>query len=97
MERFCCDLHALQAYIDSIGLPTMHVSIVFCMLWSHARVQFDSISLPSLHVSVVFYMPWRHARVQLDCIRLPTLDVSMRFVWFGSMSGYRLTPLDCPH
>ena len=41
--------------IDSIGLPTLNVHIVFYMLWRHARLHMDSIGLPILDVSIVCY------------------------------------------
>ena len=65
--------------IDSIGLPTLNVYIVFYMLWKHARLHIDSIGLPVLDVSIVFYWLWSHARVQLDSIGLHSLSVSIAF------------------
>ena len=42
--------------INSIGLPTLSVSIVSYTLRRHAGLQIDSIGLPALNVSIVFYM-----------------------------------------
>ena len=56
-------------------LATLKVFVVFCTLWSHARVRTHPIGLPSLSASLQYCMLWRHARVQIDSIGLPTLSV----------------------
>ena len=58
----------MPGYTGSIGLPTLDVSIVICLLCSHARLQFDSTGLPSLSISVLFYM---HCSSNIEALSTP--------------------------
>ena len=54
----------------------------------------ETVRLPTLSVSLVL-MLWRLARLQIYSIGLPAFLLC--FTRFGSMPGYTLIPLDCPH
>ena len=75
---------------ETVRLPTFSVSLVFYMLWRHARLQIDSIGLPTLNGHIVFYMLWKHARLHIDSIGLPVLDVSIVFYWLWSHARVQL-------
>ena len=75
---------------ETVRLSTLIVSLVFYMLWRHARLQIDSIGLPKLNVYIVLYMLWKHARLHIDSIGLLILAISIAFYWLWNHARVQL-------
>ena len=69
-------LHALRELpgnkVDSLGVPTFNISVVFYTLWRMPGSISDAPGVPTFNDSILCYMLWEDAGQQLDSLGVAT-------------------------